>query len=285
MTKPLVAKFSSEQIGFQRVMMFYGAAAVLFYLICFWGTREQITAVSDEQLSLRDSLKLVLKNRPLILLSISIVCEIIVGTMAISSVVFYAKYNLAIPGIFPKLMVVLVLCKIVAAALSGKIANRFGKKKTYIGGMLVYVVGALAFFFTPTSNLPLVFITFSIMAFASTIPNTLAWAMEADTVEFGEWKTGARGTGVIYSVFSFMRKLGQAFGGMLSGLILSGVEYVPNVEQTELALSGIKAMVSLIPAIGAILATVVIFFYPLTEEKCANIVNELKASNKKNNAF
>ena len=40
--------------------------------------------------------------------------------------------------------------------------------------------------------------------------NTLMWALEADTVEYGEWKTGIRTEGTTYALFSFTRKMGQA---------------------------------------------------------------------------
>ena len=43
--------------------------------------------------------------------------------------------------------------------------------------------------------------------------NTLMWALEADTVEYGEWKTGIRTEGTTYALFSFTRKMGQAIGG------------------------------------------------------------------------
>jgi glucuronide carrier protein len=43
--------------------------------------------------------------------------------------------------------------------------------------------------------------------------NTLMWALEADTVEYGEWKTGIRTEGITYALFSFTRKMGQVIGG------------------------------------------------------------------------
>ena len=51
--------------------------------------------------------------------------------------------------------------------------------------------------------------------------NTLMWALEADTVEYGEWQTGNRTEGTTYAVFSFTRKMGQALGGFVGGLALT----------------------------------------------------------------
>ncbi len=39
---------------------------------------------------------------------------------------------------------------------------------------------------------------------------TVMWALEANTVEYGEYLTGVRIEGLTYSLFSFTRKCGQA---------------------------------------------------------------------------
>ena len=50
--------------------------------------------------------------------------------------------------------------------------------------------------------------------------DTLMFALAADTVEYGEWKTGIRTEGTSYSVFSFTRKLGQGVGAPLAAYTL-----------------------------------------------------------------
>ena len=39
--------------------------------------------------------------------------------------------------------------------------------------------------------------------------NTLIFALQADTVDYGEWKSGVRAEGGSYAVLSFTRKAGQ----------------------------------------------------------------------------
>jgi glucuronide carrier protein len=55
--------------------------------------------------------------------------------------------------------------------------------------------------------------------------NTLMWALEADTVEYGEWKTGIRTEGTTYALFSFTRKMGQAIGGAAGAYALGLVAF------------------------------------------------------------
>lgn len=61
---------------------------------------------------------------------------------------------------------------------------------------------------------------------------TVMWALEADTVEYGEYLTGVRIEGLTYSLFSFTRKCGQAIGGSIPAFILGLSGYIANQTQT-----------------------------------------------------
>jgi glucuronide carrier protein len=105
------------------------------------------------------------------------------------------------------------------------------------------------------------------------------WALEADTVEYGEWKTGVRTEGTTYALFSFTRKLGQAFGGAAAAFTLGLGGYISaNAgHQTENAQWAIRAACGLVPAALFLLAISVMFFYPLTEKKFREMVGEVAA--------
>ena len=55
--------------------------------------------------------------------------------------------------------------------------------------------------------------------------NTMTWALEADTVEYGEYQTGIRTEGATYAAFSFIRKVGQAIGAAIAGYALAWAGY------------------------------------------------------------
>ena len=89
-----------------------------------------------------------------------------------------------------------------------------------------------------------------IMGVGIAMLNTLMWALEADTVEYGEWKTGVRTEGTTYALFSFTRKLGQAFGGSAAAFTLGLGGYISaNAgHQPESAQWAIRAACGLVPA-------------------------------------
>ena len=96
-------------------------------------------------------------------------------------------------------------------------------------------------------------------AYGFTIP--LLWAMMADVADFSEWKNHRRATAVIFSAIIFGLKAGLGFGGAIGGHLLDWYGYVPNAEQTERALLGIRMTASIYPAIGFALCALCLAFY------------------------
>lgn len=123
----------------------------------------------------------------------------------------------------------------------------------------------------------LAYIFFASIAFlGSSFINTLNWALISDTVENGEWKTTIRSEGLVYSAYTFFRKLSTAIAGFIPGVVLTLVGYVPNVQQTEEAINGIHGLIFLYPGALSILTIVVMYFaYPIWNTQYKKIITEL----------
>jgi glucuronide carrier protein len=106
--------------------------------------------------------------------------------------------------------------------------------------------------------------------------NTAAFALQADTVEYGEWKTGSRNEGATYSVFSFTRKVGQAIGAAAASYTIGLGGYVSGaVSQPDGAVTAIKTAAGLVPAAFILAAIVIMSAYPLSEARFREVVREL----------
>uniref|UniRef100_UPI0019544138 MFS transporter n=1 Tax=Klebsiella aerogenes TaxID=548 RepID=UPI0019544138 len=76
--------------------------------------------------------------------------------------------------------------------------KRFGKKQVYLGGLALWAFGDVLIFFWGSTSF--FFVMFSCMAFFGTaFVNSLNWALVPDTVDYGEWKTGIRAEGSVYT--------------------------------------------------------------------------------------
>jgi glucuronide carrier protein len=154
--------------------------------------------------------------------------------------------------------------------------RRLGKRTAYIVGCAVSATGLVVAAMAPTAIVA--FIALAVGMLGILLVNMLVWALEADTVEYGEWKTGVRTEGITYALFSFTRKTGQAFGGALAAYAIGIGGYVAGAEvQTASSEWGIRAAAAIVPAVCIVLAAIVMLTYPLTDTRHQEIVREIAA--------
>lgn len=129
------------------------------------------------------------------------------------------------------------------------------------------------------------FVIFSCIAFFGTaFVNSLNWALVPDTVDYGEWKTGIRAEGSVYTGYTFSRKISAALAGFLPGIMLTQIGYIPNIAQSDTTLLGLRQLIFLWPCGLAIIAALTMgFFYKLNEQRFAFIIEEIAQRKKTGN--
>ena len=99
------------------------------------------------------------------------------------------------------------------------------------------------------------------------IKESIYFSMQADPVDYGEWKTGIQAAGTLSSVNGFLGKVAQAAAGGISGLLLAWGAYDGTaLVQSTSAVSAIKAMYLYIPAMLLIASIVTMSFYKLDKQ-------------------
>ncbi|WP_238954403.1 MFS transporter [Pseudomonas aeruginosa] len=86
--------------------------------------------------------------------------------------------------------------------------------------------------------------------------------------------------GLTYSLFSFTRKCGQAIGGSIPAFILGLSGYIANQAQTPEVIMGIRISIALVPCGFLLLAFIIMWFYPLTDQKFKEIILEIDTRKK-----
>lgn len=152
-----------------------------------------------------------------------------------------------------------------------------GKKKLLFTALSMKAIGLIALFLIPSSMVPLIFTARLIAALGTITAGGFVWALIHETIDYGEYKTGKRTSGIIYALVGFFFKFGMAIGGIIPGLILSKYGYVANHAQNATALHGILITMTIIPAVFVIIELVAIFFYNLDEKEHKRVLNELSA--------
>ncbi len=152
---------------------------------------------------------------------------------------------------------------------------RFGKKAVALAGFSLTTLCMVAFSFVPPTSVGFAFLIeyARVLTYAPTIP--LIWAMFADVVDYSEWKTGRRTTGLIYATILFGLKAGLSLGGAIAGWLLSGYGYRANALQTPHALDGIRLTISLYPAILLLVVIGCLVLYKIGKKLNLQIQDEL----------
>ncbi|MFR1882864.1 MULTISPECIES: MFS transporter [unclassified Blautia] len=229
-----------------------------------------------------EMLGLVLKNRNLMLLFLTDVTRILSMLVMYAMFPYFFKYVVHdINGAAPFFGVVNILAFVGASSVP--FVTRFlSKRNAYITGNLVLAAGMiLAILFS--SSVTAIIALISVGYIGYSWGNVVNTSMYADTVDYGEWKTGKNARGLYFSMFQLSIKIAAVFSTAIAGFGLSMVGYVANTEPTEQVIRGIRVISMGLPAGLLILGAVLLVFYDLSQKKMEKIHEELsqrKAENK-----
>ena len=291
--EPLVKYFGdgtlTSSTGWLYTIIVFGIITTLLFWGCFAWTRERVKPIQEEKSTLKEDFKDLLANKPWWILLGAGVATLLFNTIRDGGAIYYFKYFLnktdtetfSIFGMgtgMSYLTIYLVLgqaANIVGVVLATPLANKIGKKKTFFGAMLFAAILSIVFYFLTKNEILFILILQFFISICAGCIFPLLWSMYADTADYSEWKQGRRATGLIFSASSMSQKLGWALGGAATGWLLAYFGFQANIEQSTFAQNGIKLMLSILPALGAIASMLFISFYPLNEEKLKNITSEL----------
>jgi len=287
--------------AFIPIMMMFGGmtgtnymwAAAVFaiigigsFYVCYRGTKERVYVnreVGFAQNSMKDYARAIFTNRPLLGLVLMTLFTISAMNVNNMMMIFFAEYNLGNIGLQPILNLVMIGASIVGIMFVPRLVGRFGKKRTAMGGFIIGVVANGLNFVIPTNLWTfMLLVTIGYMALA--IPNAVTWAFVSDTIDYGEWNSGVRKETMTYAAFNFSRKIAQSIAALVGAGMLAVTGYVAQgASQSEETLFGIKAVMTLYPAIALALAAVIVYFlYNLSDDKYLSIVGDLEAGRWKN---
>jgi GPH family glycoside/pentoside/hexuronide:cation symporter len=287
--EPLVALFSRNgdlARGWRLGVTVIAAACVLLFLLCFAWVKERVQPIREARPALKDDLADLYRNRPWWILLGAGIAALVFNSIRDGATVYYFKYFIGNAEAFriggatitySTLYLILgQAASIGGVILASPVANRIGKKHTYLGAMIIASVLSILFYWLGREQLALIFVFQFLISVCAGMIFPLLWSMYADIADYSEWKTGRRATGLIFSSSSMSQKFGWTIGGALTGWLLHAFGFQANVEQGAGAQTGILLMLSLFPAAGSLISILLIALYPLSEKKTGAIALELE---------
>ena len=273
LTIPLVSILGS----WIKVAIIYVCFATVFTWITAFGVKE-LTNESNkkEKQGIKQFINLLKTNKPLRIVLLSMLVLELSNSIKGTILIYYVKYNFNAEMMIPIVSSIGMAASIVGGIISPYIASKLGKKKTALLGLVSSALGSLMVFFLSYSSLPfLIVINFISGIFDGAGYITLT-SMVADCVEYGEWKTGKRSEGMIFSLNIFKSKIANAIGGSVCGYILAYIGYSANTAQSTFTLNGIHIIQTIIPCVIIIISFLLLRRYNLSEAEYDAIVDDLK---------
>ena len=255
--------------------------SVICYLLCYYLTTERVKPKADqgvrERYSVFDMLRSALHNRALI----SIIAASIV--MLLAQLTMQSMANYVYPNFYGNTTAqsastfVMLVGMSLAAAVSKKLATRFGKAEVSVASNLAAAVVCLVLYFLRPENVWVYVLLTGLNWIGLGIFSMVSWALITDVIDYAELKNGIREDGSVYALYSFARKLGQAASAGLTGALLTLIGYRQETAFEPDVVNALFDISTLIPALGfAALALILWFWYPLHKKQVDANVAELK---------
>ena len=279
---PLVKAFSNKNIGYTVMGAVFGALMMAAALITFSAVREPKSRYEVQpKAGLLKKYLYVFKTRPFIIILLTFMMNMIAVTVVSGTMIFYFKYIHQNEDLTTLALLILLVTAMIFIPVAVAVSKRVGKKTTYAVGMLIIALACmLVFALGHQLGIPFVFVMMFVAGIGLSTTYPMPWSMIPDTVEYGYLQTGERREGGYYGIWTLFSKGGQGLAIGITALVLHVTHYVAEVAQTDLARLGIRLLIGPVTALFFVAAAVLLIFYPLNEQRYAELQAEIRAMEK-----
>jgi GPH family glycoside/pentoside/hexuronide:cation symporter len=277
--------------GWQWTMTVFSTLAVILFFITFATTKERVHPPKGQRTPPGQDLAGLFTNLPWVLIASATVFQLFFYGMRGGAVGYYIKYFVFTPSVktqevpifgmvsfeqvWSAILVTGTVSTIIGVLVATRINKLLGKSLTYALSLGIAGVASATLYFLEPQNVVLMFVLQIVTSFCMGPLAVLQWAIFTDVADFGEWKKGRRSTALVMAASLFALKFGLAVGSAALAWILGVYGYVENQVQTVEALTGIRLVTSIYPAIFALIGMVFMLFYPLNKFKMAQVQSDL----------
>lgn len=271
---------SSEREGFS---IFAAAVAVVFVvaeLVCVALVREKQTE-RQKSATVKEMFSALTHNDQAMVVVVGIIVFNASLYLTTQLGVYFFKYDIGNSDLFSLFGTVGGVGQILSMVSLPLLRRRWGSKQILAGALGITIAGYLALFALSMTGVkavaPLAATAF-VIYIGFGLATVLTTVFLADTVDYGEYKTGQRNESVVFSMQTFVVKLASAVSVLIAGvgIDLIGLDDTVAV-QSEGTLLGLRLLMVALPVAG-LLFSIVYFMkkYHLTEAENVRIGEALR---------
>ena len=274
-TLKLVGVFGGGQVGFFWTAVLYGVlSAITLWIVFASTTPEAVIETDDERPTARQMVKMLSVNRAFWIVAAGALLGQVGNTFFGKTLPYYMKYALGREDLISAGLGIMALMVMFSVPLWLWVMRRWSKRTMWIAGGAVDLTGAALLWFLPQQP-GLIILALAIRGIGICAGFIGFWAMMADTVEFGEWRSGIRAEGAIYGLVSLITKAGLGVAAAILGELLSLIGFRPNATQTASTLEHMRFIMIALPAILTTLSLMAIALYPINQTLHARLLRAI----------
>lgn len=281
LTMLLVVRLGSgEREGFAIFAAAVGVVFVVTELVCVALVREKPTE-RQKTATVKEMFSALIHNDQAMVVVVGIVVFNASLYLTTQLAVYFFKYDIGNSDLFSLFGTVGGVGQTLSMVSLPLLRRRWGGKQILVGALGVTIAGYLALFALSMAGVravaPLAATAF-VIYIGFGLATVLTTVFLADTVDYGEYKTGRRNESVVFSMQTFVVKLASAVSVLIAGvgIDLIGLDDTAAV-QTESTLLGLRLLMVALPVAGLVFS--ILYFvrkYRLTEAVNARISEALR---------
>lgn len=269
----------SERTGFKLIAMIIAAVFVLFIGWTSLNVKEKVKPETASP-TIKEMFRAITQNDQAKVVVIAIVMFNASLYITQQLAIYFFKYDIGNAALFGIFGTVGGAAQILAMMMVPALRKKFTRKQLLTLAISTALVGYALLFLMGTFNIKnmillslaavIIFVGFGVATVLTTI-------FLADTVDYGQWKNGHRAESVVFSLQTFVVKLGSAISVLVAGVGLDLIHLdVNSVLQTDGTLLGLRMIMIVIPMIGLI-ASLLFFLkkYKLDDAMIQTIMKDL----------
>ncbi|MDO4619052.1 MAG: MFS transporter, partial [Lachnospiraceae bacterium] len=260
--------------GWQRAFIIIGILSVILFFITFFGTKERVGSGVMEQktgkkqsIGMLQGLKILAQNKYWFIMLLVNVFYTAMTSLYVMNM-YYAKYVIADSSYNKRMMMCSTFAAIFVPLLIIPIVQKIGKRNVALyGGAITGILGQILVILLTDRSLAGMFLGLIVRGIGVACISATKFGMIADSIEYGEFKTGVRAEGFVYSAASLGVRVGSAVAAAVIGWILGAYGYNGALEvQSATAIHGIRMMFFYAPLVVFLVLLVLLLFYHLDKE-------------------
>lgn len=277
----MLVKFSSSaetyftQQAFTVTIAILCIPMIIAILITVFGTKERVTdnvktdeeEKAEEKVGVMTAVKALLTNKYWVMMFFAMLFIFFVVIFYSIGGVYYALYVLGDMSEIGWMNNAISIAQFAIMFATPLFMKKFDKRVIYAAGFLCMTIGFFGFGFVDTS-VPLMIVCNVLKGLGLGMAGGMAMGIVADTILYGQLKTGINAVGMGNAGTSAAQKIGLGFGQAVFGWVLSGAGFdaaldAQGIAQPETVITAIKFMYNYIPTIMCFLVFIMIavFFH------------------------